>query len=256
MDGCLKGLIATVPRVNPLWTRIPMPIVPCSNRSWLPTIKMFLPHTWVDTNLITTKAAKGDHAGVPTHLWDLECMLVLPHVSPALATLRKLLIWVTSTALWSELHDYLHETHGANWRNTLHSSKTKAKRGHNPVSGKPVSGKRTRGDKNKNNKNNEEKEQNQQTDDSTRSPHNDLVRDISAGVGAIGRFSDSTSWWEWKRASALFFWRWPAGEQRTSARNGMPICIRSRLPKYHQGSRSPDPLVMPLIKEKLQKILD
>jgi hypothetical protein len=154
MDGCLKGLIATVPCVNSLCTPIPMPILPSSHRSLLPTIRRFLPHSWVFTNSITAKAAKRNNAGVPTHLWDLWCRLLLPHVSPALATLRKLLIWVASTALWSEFHDYLHESHGANWRNTLPSSKTKAKRGHNSVSGNPVSEKRRRGDENKNNKNN------------------------------------------------------------------------------------------------------
>jgi hypothetical protein len=105
------------------------------------------------------------------------------------------------------------------------------------------------------NKNNKEKEQDQQADDSTQLPHDDLVRDVAAGVDAIGRFTDST-WWEWKRGSTLFFWRWPAGEQRTSAHDGMPIWIKSWLPKYQRSSRSPNPLVKPLIVEKLQKILD
>jgi hypothetical protein len=102
MDGCLKGLIATVPWVDPLRTS-PSATVPKSHRSWLPTIKK-LPHSLVDTKLITAKAAKCNDAGIPTHLWDRPCMLVLLHATPALAILRRLLIQVSSTALWAEFH--------------------------------------------------------------------------------------------------------------------------------------------------------
>jgi hypothetical protein len=41
----------------------------------------------------------------------------------------------------------------------------------------------------------------------------DLAKDVKAGVDAISRFSEA-NWWAWKKGSALFFWRWPEGEQR------------------------------------------
>jgi hypothetical protein len=80
----------------------------------------------------------------------------------------------------------------------------------------------------------------------------ELAKDIIAGVDAISRFSGG-DWWTWKKGSALFFWRWPVGEQRTSAHDGMPIWIRSRLPQYQCPACSPDPLKKHLIQEKLGK---
>jgi hypothetical protein len=56
-------------------------------------------------------------------------------------------------------------------------------------------------------------------------------KDVNARVAAISHFSDA-DWWTWKRGSTLFFWPWHAGEQRQSARDGMPIWICSRLPRY------------------------
>jgi hypothetical protein len=78
---------------------------------------------------------------------------------------------------------------------------------------------------------------------------------VASGVDAITRFTEA-DWWTWKRGSALFFWRWPAGEQRQAARDGMHIWIQARLPRYQRPARSPDPLKKHLILEKLQKILD
>jgi hypothetical protein len=111
-------------------------------------------------------------------------------------------------------------------------------------------GKRTKGDKNEDRRKNRG-----QTDDSTQSAHDNLLRDILAGVNAIRRSTDST-WWEWKRGYAVFFWRWPTGEQRTLTDDGMPIWIKMHLLKYQHWSRSPDPLLRPYILEKLKKILD
>jgi hypothetical protein len=59
----------------------------------------------------------------------------------------------------------------------------------------------------------------------------ELAKDVNAGADAISRFSEA-DWWSWKRGSALFFWHWPEGEPRQSARDGMPIWIKSKLPRY------------------------
>jgi hypothetical protein len=81
------------------------------------------------------------------------------------------------------------------------------------------------------------------------------LRDITSGVDAISCFADS-DWWTWKKGSALFFWRWPKGEQRTSARDGMKVWVTARLPTYNRRARAPDPEKRARIAEKLQKILD
>jgi hypothetical protein len=92
MDGCLKGLLSSSPKLTPLHTPLPQIVKPLSEQTWLPHLQKFLSHTWVDANLVTAKAVKRDNAGVPTHLWDKRCTLVLPHVGPALDRLRRLLL--------------------------------------------------------------------------------------------------------------------------------------------------------------------
>jgi hypothetical protein len=61
------------------------------DRSWLPKIQKFLPHSWVDSALVTNKATKRNNAGVPVHLWDQRYSLVLPNCTPAIPILRALL---------------------------------------------------------------------------------------------------------------------------------------------------------------------
>jgi hypothetical protein len=61
--------------------------------------------------------------------------------------------------------------------------------------------------------------------------HEELNKDLHTGIDAISRFLDS-NWWSWKRGSALLFWRWPEGEQRKFARDGMPAWVRSCLPRF------------------------
>jgi hypothetical protein len=80
-------------------------------------------------------------------------------------------------------------------------------------------------------------------------------KEVAAGIDVIGRFSDA-DWWSWNKGSSLFFWRWPEGEQRKSARDGMQVWIRSRLPRYTVRLRPPHPHKKQLILEKLQTILD
>jgi hypothetical protein len=45
-------------------------------RTWLPEIKRFLMTDWIDLGPVTTKAAKGDDATVPTGLLDKRVYLV------------------------------------------------------------------------------------------------------------------------------------------------------------------------------------
>jgi hypothetical protein len=76
----------------------------------------FLPHLWIDVGLVTKKAVKSDEAGVPTHLWDQRCTLVLPRVTPVLDRLHcTMLHRVTCTKLLTKFQDYLNETYGPDW---------------------------------------------------------------------------------------------------------------------------------------------
>ena len=245
MDGLLKSLVLEAPSLSLLRTPTPRPSVGPCDRTWLPLIQRFLPHSWVDSSLVTEKAAKRDDARVPTHLWDQRCSLVIPHCMPALPTLRMCLARTLVTRLWEEFRGYLSTTHGPDWQGKLGSHKThlaRARKGR-------FLGKRTRGDRDK------DRDKDKDEKGETESPHNELAKDVIAGVDAIGRF-DKADWWAWKEGSTLLYWRWPAGEQRQSARDGMSIWIRSKLPRHQQKARPPDPLKKELIRDKLQKILD
>jgi hypothetical protein len=193
----------------------------------------------LDSNFISSVSVLG-FPSLPAlskqHLWDRQCTLVYPHVMPALEILRTLLVRVTATAMWREFHAYLEVTRDVDWRSALAKAKAKAERGRFPSSGKYM-----RGDRD-------------ERSSTTQFTQDDLAQDVIAGVDAIGRYTDST-WWEWKRGSTLFFWRRPAGEQRTAARDGTHIFIQSRLPRYQRSARVPGPLVKHLILEKLKKIL-
>jgi hypothetical protein len=102
MDACLKGILQTLSRRTPLRIPAPSQATAVSSRTWLPRLQRFLPHSWIDSALVTDKAPKRDDARVPTHLWDQRCSLVLPHTSPALETLRRLLIRVASRHMVDE----------------------------------------------------------------------------------------------------------------------------------------------------------
>jgi hypothetical protein len=51
---------------------------PLDDQSWIPALQRFLPHSWIDPSLITTKAIKSDNASGPSHLWDLRLTLLFP----------------------------------------------------------------------------------------------------------------------------------------------------------------------------------
>jgi hypothetical protein len=133
---------------------------------------------------------------------------------------------------------YLKEEHGEDWQASLQAHKLAVAQGRLPTLGKC-----TRGDFKG------------VKDQASNHASSKLAKDVSTGTDAILRFLDA-DWWTWKRGSALFFWQWPAGEQRKSARDGMPIWIRSRLPRYQRASKKPDPTKKHLILAKLHKIFD
>jgi hypothetical protein len=151
-----------------------------SSRSWLPTLQRFLPHSWVDSTLVTGKASKRDDAGMPSHLSDQR--------SPVLDTLCNLLLRVAITHLWKRISRVCEGGHGEDWRNLLRSHKART------ASGRFLScGKHTRREEENNNK-----------WASTEHKQDKLVKNVTAGINAIGRFTDSP-WWSWNCESTFFF---------------------------------------------------
>jgi hypothetical protein len=117
----------TIPAIND--TVIPTAVLPPiqsllhtvsdSDQTWLPSLGRFLPHTWVDETLITTKAAKGDNADIPVHLWNSRITLVIPCPISLLDLLRSLALQWQRRRLLTEFRSYLSATFGKSWAQQL-----------------------------------------------------------------------------------------------------------------------------------------
>jgi hypothetical protein len=89
----------------------------------------------------------------------------------------------------------------------------------------------------------------------TTTQHHNLLKDFKVGSNAVRKQYGST-WWSWDAGSTLNFWRWPEGEQRLAARDGMPAHIQGTLPKYFLRAKQPSPESYGLLVTKLKKMLE
>ena len=69
-----------------------------------------------------------------------------------------------------------------------------------------------------------------------------LKRDMCCGFEALTRLARA-SCWEWDAGSSLLFWRWPR-EIREAARDGFPLFIRKKLPRWIRKQRLPKEIYM------------
>ena len=58
--------------------------------TWISSLRCRLPHSWVDSAMVSTSAVKADAAEIPIHLWDHQITLVLPCTPSQLACFRVL----------------------------------------------------------------------------------------------------------------------------------------------------------------------
>lgn len=171
------------------------------------------------------KAAKGEDARIPTELWDGH---LFKHYFPslsyefvihgkALEVLReKFMMRIMLRSSTCSLGRYLKETYGKGWlafyldhrKSYLAKFSGNRKRKMEHI-GDVVESKRFYA----------------------------LAKDMKHGFEALVRLARS-SWWEWTAGSTLLFWRWPR-EIREAARDGYPIFIRQKLPRWIRAQRLP-----------------
>jgi hypothetical protein len=72
------------------------------NQTWLPELKRYLSHAWINDDYVTAKAAKSDAAEVPTTLWDQRILLPLPWATGVLRFLRTRLLARLQRRLYCE----------------------------------------------------------------------------------------------------------------------------------------------------------
>lgn len=165
------------------------------------------------------KAAKNDDEAIPVELWDRSVLRGYftwisygPKVAKALEVIRNKFAfrWYVYRLRKSFMH-YMSTQHGYKWwkytgmNNNIWPSPVSKRKRFNALT-KNLLPKLNKLDQ--------------------------LARDLEVGRDALRRAVNS-SWWEWSSGSACFFWRWPA-EIRTHVRDGVPIHVEKKLPRYKQ----------------------
>ena len=65
----------------------------------------------------------------------------------------------------------------------------------------------------------------------------EIEKDVLVGSQAIQQYRNS-SWWAWEAGSGLLFWRWPTKQSRIAARDGFPIYVSGKLPRFKRKQRN------------------
>ena len=168
--------------------------------TWLASLNRRLPHSWVDSTIVSTSAVQADAANIPTHLWDHRISLVFPCPSSHLSTFRKFALRVWRRNLLRSFCRFLRVQYGSDWCNCMLSSRR--------LVGLPSPTKRIKGGMGKD------------IGASSRCPS--LLQDVEKGGVVLSQAMDA-SWWEWSEGSSLFFWQWLTTEQQCNAPEGMPL---------------------------------
>jgi hypothetical protein len=222
------------------------------NQTWLPELKRYLSHAWINDDYVTAKAAKSDAAEVPTALWDQRILLPLPWATGVLRFLGTRLLARLQRRLYCEFRQYLKDSYGENWSAQLHRDRLRRR---NVVLEnrerllRGVEGRK--GGSRKGGQNRKRKKSGSNTQALTE----DLVRDTQAGTDILYKICNST-WWNWTSGSTLIFWRWPKGEQRPAARDGMKAWAQGPLPHFTRRARPPKQDKFELILPKIKMALD
>ena len=236
----------------------PLPL----DRTWLSHLKMWLPGSWTDRN-IANKAVKADNAVVDFYPWNQRITLVLPCTPKFIASFEILAMQRWRGSVSQSFRTYLTRRYGSDWKhqwisrlsrrddsiakaNASREPATKRQRvlgeagstenkkggGVGKVGGGKV-GKETWGE---------------ETTELI-----ELERDIVKGRLVLHQILQS-KWWEWRRGSALLFWRWNGCEQVTAARDGMRIYVQSPLPVGRKRMKKVklSPEVRVLVAEKIE----
>ena len=93
--------------------------IPISHQTYIPALKRYLSHAWIDETLITSTASKADNAALPCRLWDARLELVFPGCLPHLNFMRRKCLQFMRRRLFREIRFYLRESFGTNWSTTL-----------------------------------------------------------------------------------------------------------------------------------------
>jgi hypothetical protein len=204
-----------------------------TRHGFLTCVHKFFLHDWIDASVVTSKAAKQDNTAPPTHLWDARCLLVFPHLAPALPLLWRILMHWMAYELFKEFCVFMSEHYGSQWALSLMSLRSQQIHNHFPLEWKCTRG--------------VEEEVLKYMDD-------EVLRDGEVGCDVLSRFTKAT-WWKWEGGSTLIFWRWAEGDLGHFTRDGMEVYITAKLPLNQKPCRPPKREKRTLILSKILQVV-
>ena len=184
-------------------------------------------------NSYGNKAAKNDDADIPVELWN--SYLFIKHFpdmqydptihGPALEVLRnKLGFRVYLKSVTKSFFGYIKAEYGEDWLTRYFTTRISLQKGRKRKR-TPIPS--------------DVKLYNERI-------FQEIHADLEVGLDGLMRVMNG-SWWEWKDGSTLFFWRWPK-EIRKWARDGVPVFVQGKLPRWKHKQR------LPSIKEKAEQM--
>ena len=111
--------------VQPLEKGLHIPIPKITEATFLPQLGKFLPHSWIDESVVTEKAAKGDNAQVPSHLWEARITSVIERSEPLLPILRTLMLRKHKRRTFQDFYGYMRSEYGLQWPEQLGRARQK-----------------------------------------------------------------------------------------------------------------------------------
>jgi hypothetical protein len=204
--------------------------------TYIPSLERYLPHSWADPSLVSTKAAKSDDAAVAFATWNQRILLVVltrvdphptqvrrppPSQTQALDRLRQLFQQKQRRLIYLDFRLFMHLEYGSDWALTLWSARQLQRI--RVASSDPPAPKRYKGGVGVG---------------VGVGGSSSLLADAAQGAAALRSITHST-WWEWNLGSTLLFWRWGTALPRQHARDGIPICVMGELQKAPSQQRAP-----------------
>ena len=195
------------------------------SQTWLPSLSRYLPHSWVDLNLVTSKAAKRDDSEIPVTLWNSRITLLFPGSEKVLPLIRLRLLQRQRRRLLTEIRLHLSASFGSSWSSHLLRYREQLSQITQHCPSRGVTG----------------------VNFQLLNHEATLCQDI------LSKHANS-SWWQWDAGSTLYFWRW--GAHIDFARDGIPPYITSKLPTNLVRATRPKACKVNLMVPKFDLILN
>ena len=96
----------------------PLPLPTPEPPTYFPYLDRSVTHDWIDSSLVTDKAAKTDDAEIPVHLWNQRTTLLLNITIASLNALRHCFFEWVCRQVYCSFCEYMQGKYGPEWRHS------------------------------------------------------------------------------------------------------------------------------------------